>query len=100
MSARRPPEFVSAASTPGYVASIASVTRLPIADSDSRAGSRRMSPCCVPITAVRSSSVSAFAASTIACTSGREATPRFFAVRVAVPAQATSPPLTMSCATE
>jgi hypothetical protein len=59
-----------------------------------------MSPTCVPITRLRSSAVSAFAVSTIACTSGRGATPRFFATRVAVPAQATSPSSTISCATE
>ena len=59
-----------------------------------------MSLACVPMTRLRSAAVSAFAASTIACTSGRGATPRFFATRVAAPAQATSPPLTISWATE
>ena len=61
MSWRRPPEFVIAASTPGYFARIASATRLPIADSLRRVGSRWMSTVCVPITWLRSSAVSAFA---------------------------------------
>ena len=59
-----------------------------------------MSADCVPITWLRSSAVSSLAASTIACTSGRDATPRFFAVRFAVPAQTTSPRESISCATE
>ena len=99
-SCRRPPEFVNAASTPGYFARIASVTRLPMADSNSRLGARRMSTDCVPITLLRSTAVSAFALSTIACTSARAVTPRVFATRVAPPAHSTSPPLTISCSTE
>ena len=59
-----------------------------------------MSTACEPMTRLRSGAVSAFAASTMSCTSCRGATPRFFAVRVAVPAQATSPSRTMSWATE
>ena len=97
---RRPPELVMAASTPGYLARMASATRLPIADSLRRVGSRRMSPVWVPITWLRSTAVSALAASTMACTSARGATPRFLATRVAPPAQATSLPFTMSCSTE
>ena len=71
-----------------------------MADSDSRVGSRRMSPVCVPMTRLSSGPTSTFAASMIAWTSGRGATPRIFATRVAVPAQATSPPFTISWATE
>ena len=56
---------------------------LPIADSLSRAGSRRMSIACVPITWLRNTAVSALAWLTIACTSARGATPRFLATRVA-----------------
>ena len=102
-SARRPPEFVSASTASGYFASIASATRFPTSDSLSRAGSRRMSAVSTaaePTTRLRSGAVSVFAASTIACTSGRPATPRFLAIRTAVPAHATSPPLIMSWATE
>ena len=99
-SARRPPEFVIAASTPGYLSRIASVTRLPISDSCRRVGSRRMLFACVPMTWLRRTAVSASALSTIACTSARGATPRFFAVRVAAPVQTTSLPWMSSCATE
>jgi hypothetical protein len=100
MSARRPPELVSAASMPGYLSSIASARRLPIADSFKRVGSRRMSTDWLPITWLRSTAVSALGRSTIACTSAREATPMFLAVRVDVPAQTTSDPRIISCATE
>jgi hypothetical protein len=55
---------------------------------------------CVPITWFRSTAVWALASSTIALTSARAATPRFFATRVAPPAQATSPPWTSNCNTE
>ena len=40
---------------PGYFPSIASATMLPISDSCSRVGSRRMSLACVPITWLRRS---------------------------------------------
>ena len=84
--ARRPPEFVYAASTPGYFARIASVTRLPIADSKSRVGCAQDVDGLRPITLLRRTAVLAFASSTIACTSLRAGTPRFFATRVAPPA--------------
>ena len=61
MSWRSPPEFVYAASTPGYLARIASATRLPISDSKSRVGARMMSLSCVPITWLRRTAVWAFA---------------------------------------
>ena len=51
-SARRPPELVYAASTPGYFSRIASATMLPIADSNRRVGARLMSNCWVPMTLV------------------------------------------------
>ena len=56
---------------PGYFPSIASATMLPISDSCSRVGSRRMSLACVPITWLRRTAVCALASSTIAWTSGR-----------------------------
>ena len=92
--------MVYAPSTPGYFRRIASATMFPIADSFSRVGARRMSIDWLPITWFRSTAVLALALSTIALTSARWATPRFFATRVAPPAQATSPPLIMSWSTE
>ena len=83
-SARRPPELVYAASTPGYLPRIASATMLPIADSNRRVGARLMSNCWVPMTLLRRTAVWALASSTIAWTSARLATPRFLATRVAV----------------
>ena len=54
----------------------------------------------VPITRLRSGAVSVFAASTIAFTSARGETPRSFAMRVDAAVHATSPFLSISCATE
>ena len=79
---------------------MASATRFPIADSLRRVGSRRMSISWVPMTWLRSTAVSALAASTISLTSARCVTPRFLATRVAGLTQVTSPPLTTSWATE
>ena len=83
MSARRPPEFVIAASTPGYLARIASATMLPIADS-LQAGRvaqdvGRLRPDHL-VAQDRPSRRSP--ASTIAWTSARGATPMFLATRV------------------
>ena len=77
-----------------------SATKLPIADSLSRAGSRLMSTDWLPITRLRSGAVSSLAFWMIAWTSARGATPRFLASRVEPPAQATSPPFTSSWRTE
>src|SRR4051794_41784594 len=92
MSWRRPPEFVRAASTPGYLARIASATRLPMFDSFKRSGlSRLRSTLWVPITLLRSTAVSALALSTIALTSARWGTPRFLARRGAGPPPGAAP---------
>jgi hypothetical protein len=100
ISARSPPELVMAASTPGYLSNMASATRSPTADSCNRVGSLRMSAVWVPMTLLRSTAVSALASSTMACTSARGVTPMSLAIRVAPPAQVTSPSSTMSCSTE
>ena len=100
MSWRRPPELVIAASTPGYFARIASATRLPIADS---LQARRVAQ---DVDALRPDHlVAQHRGVGVGLVDdrlhvGRGATPRFLATRVAAPAQATSPFLTISWATE